>query len=52
MISSPGCCAAAAQHARREVDADLNGLAPGGAEIVPLEIGALDSLAAPAMREA
>ena len=32
------------QHARRDVDADLNGLTPGGAEIVPLEIGALDPL--------
>jgi hypothetical protein len=29
--------------ARSDVDADLDGLAPGNAEIVPLEIGAFRS---------
>src|SRR5260370_21807044 len=33
----------AERHARREIDAHLDGLASGGAEIVPLQIGARDS---------
>ena len=42
MISSPGCCAWAT-HSRCEFDAHLDDLASGDTEIVPLEIGALDS---------
>jgi hypothetical protein len=32
------------QHPRRDVDAHLDGFAPGNAEIVLLQIGALDAL--------
>ena len=42
MISSPGCAVLGERRSRVELDAHLDGLASGGAEIVPLEIGALD----------
>ena len=43
MISSPGCVCLGDDRSRVEVDAHLDDLASGDAEIVPLEIGSLDS---------
>ena len=43
MISSPGCVCLTNGAFRADVDAVLDDLVSGNAEIVPLEIGALDS---------
>ena len=43
MISSPGCVCLGDDISRVEVDAHLDDLASGGAEIVPLQVGSFGS---------
>ena len=43
MISSPGCVCRGGENPRVEVDAHLDDLASGSAEIVPLQVGSFGS---------